>query len=62
MEPIKLECTYEERLSKKDNKPYRAVFIKFNDNYIKPVLISYPERVMIESAQKEIIKPSDFLQ
>jgi len=54
MEPIKLECTYEERVSKKDeSKKYKAIFIRVNDKYEKMVLVSYPEQVMIESTAKE---------
>lgn len=54
MEPIKLECTYEERVSKKDeSKKYKAIFIRVNDKYEKMVLVSYPEQVMIESTVKE---------
>lgn len=54
MEPIRLECTYEERVSKKDeSKKYKAIFIRVNDKYEKMVLVSYPEQVMIESTAKE---------
>lgn len=62
MEPIKLECTYEERVSKKDSsKKYKAIFIKLDDSYEKMVLISYPEQVIIERANKDTVKPSEFL-
>lgn len=62
MEAIKLECTYEERVSKKDSsKKYKAIFIKINDRYEKMVLVSYPEQVMIESEASQVVKPSDFL-
>lgn len=62
MEAIKLDCTYEERVSKKDSsKKYKAIFIKINEHYEKLVLVSYPEQVMIESAANEVVKPTDFL-
>ena len=50
MESLKLECTYEERTSKKDNsKKYKAIFIKIAPNYEKMVLVSVPEQALIES-------------
>lgn len=50
MESIKLECTYEERTSRKDNsKKYKAIFIKIAPNYEKMVLVSVPEQALIES-------------
>ena len=53
MEPIKLECTFEERVSKKDSsKKYKAIFIKISDNYEKMVLVSIPEVALIESKAK----------
>jgi hypothetical protein len=62
MEPIKLECTYEERISKKDSsKKYKAIFIKINDRYEKMILVSYPEQIMIESVETTKLRPDDFL-
>lgn len=61
MEPIKLECTYEERTSKKDEtKKYKAIFIKVNDKYEKMVLVSYPEQVMIEQLVNDQVNPYSF--
>lgn len=61
MEPIKLECTYEERTSKKDeSKKYKAIFIKINDRYEKMVLVSYPEQIMIEQIATDQVNPYSF--
>lgn len=49
MEPIKLDCTYEERTSTKDtNKKYKAIFIKISDKYEKVVFVTVPEQALIE--------------
>lgn len=62
MEPIKLECTYEERKSKKDSsKTYKAIFIKLSENYEKVVMIEYPEQKLIELSANSVIRPDDFL-
>lgn len=62
MEPIKLDCTYEERVSKKDaSKTYKAIFIKINDRYEKMVLVSYPDQIIIESEASKTVSPTDFL-
>lgn len=54
MEAIKLDCTYEERTSTKDNsKKYKAIFIKISDNYEKVVFVSVPEQALIESNNKD---------
>lgn len=60
MEPIKLDCTYEERKSKND-KLYKAIVIRIGE-YEKLVMLSYPEQVLIESLAKTTYKPSDFLE
>lgn len=53
METIKLDCTYEERTSTKDNnKKYKAIFIKISDNYEKVVFVSVPEQALIEANNK----------
>lgn len=50
MEPIKLDCTYEERTSTKDTtKKYKCIIIKIADNYEKVVFLSVPEQALIES-------------
>ena len=50
LEPIKLDCTYEERTSTKDStKKYKAIFIKIADNYEKVVFVSVPEQALIEN-------------
>ena len=57
MEPIKLECTYEERKSKSGNT-FKCVMIKISDNYSKMVMVDVPEQALIESIHKsDIIKP-----
>ena len=45
-----LKCTFEERISTKTNKPYKALFIKLDEsiNYEKIVLLSAPEIALIE--------------
>ena len=48
MKPIILNCTYEERISTKTNKPYKAVFVKLNDSYEKTLFLSYPEVALLE--------------
>ena len=54
METIKLDCTYEERISKKDNtKRYKAIFVKLSPNFEKMILLSVPEMALIESSHKE---------
>ena len=54
METIKLDCTYEERVSKKDNtKHYKAIFVKLSPNFEKMILLSVPEMALIESSHKE---------
>lgn len=54
MEAIKLDCTYEERTSTKDNnKKYKAIFIKISDNYEKVVFVSVPEQALIEANKKD---------
>ena len=52
MEPIKLDCTYEERKSEKTGNMYKAIFIKLAPNYEKVVFIKYPEQVLIEQNAK----------
>lgn len=47
MEPIKLDCTLEERISSKSGKPYKAIFIKLTPNLEK--------MVMPEKAETEVI-------
>lgn len=47
MEPIKLDCTLEERISSKSGKPYKAIFIK-----LTPTL---KKMVMPEKAETEVI-------
>lgn len=44
-----LKCTFEERVSSKTDKPYKAIFIKLSDKYEKIVLLSAPEIALIES-------------
>lgn len=62
MEPIKLECTFEERLTKKgDGSKYKVVVIKLSDKYEKLVFLSYPEQILLESYANEVTRPSDFL-
>lgn len=61
MEPIKLDCTYEERKSKKEDKLYKAIVIRIGE-YEKLVMLSYPEQVLIESLAKVTYKPTDFLE
>lgn len=54
LEPIKIDCTYEERTSTKDsNKKFKALFIKISDKYEKIVFLSVPEQALIESNEKE---------
>lgn len=54
MEAIKLNCTYEERTSKKDgNKTYKCLVIKFADNYEKVIFLTIPEIALIENAHKQ---------
>ena len=48
MDTHKLECTYEDRTSKKDNKKYKAVFIKLSDEYEKMIFLTVPETVLLE--------------
>ena len=48
MEPIKLDCTYEERTSKKDGKLYKAIYIKLASNYERIVFPTVPEQVLLE--------------
>lgn len=56
MEPIKLDCTYEERTSTKDStKKYKAIFIKISDNYEKVVFVTVPEQALIEQNKKTSI-------
>lgn len=60
MEPIKLDCTYEERTSSKDTtKKYKAIYIKIADNYEKVVFLSVPEQALIEQNYKSS-SPYDF--
>ena len=49
LKAIKLDCTYEERISEKTQKPYKAIFIKLSDKYEKTVFVSYPEEALIDS-------------
>ncbi len=44
-----LKATFEERVSTKTGKSYKAIFIKLGDNYEKIVLLSAPEIALIES-------------
>lgn len=61
MEAIKLNCTYEERTSKSDDKKkYKAIFIKISDNYEKVVFVSVPEQALIESNNKEQDYPYNY--
>lgn len=60
MEPIKLDCTYEERKSEKTGNIYKAIFIKITPKYEKVVLIKYPEQVLIEQVSETTIKPNEF--
>ena len=54
METIKLDCTYEERISKKDNtKRYTALFVKLSPNFEKVIYLSVPEKALVESSHKE---------
>ena len=49
MEPIKLDCTYEERTSTKDtSKKYKAVIVKIAPNYEKVVFLTIPEQALLE--------------
>lgn len=43
-----LKCTFEERISTKTGKSYKAIFIKLGNNYEKIVLLSAPEIALIE--------------
>lgn len=45
-----IKCTFEERISTKTNKPYKALFIKLDDSigYEKIVLLSAPEIALLE--------------
>lgn len=52
MDTVNLKCTYEERTSKKDNKKYKAVFIKLSDEYEKMIFLSIPETVLLENSIK----------
>ena len=53
MEAIKLDCTYEERTSKKDtNNTFKAIFIKLAPNFEKVVFLSVPEQALIETSHK----------
>lgn len=53
LETIKLDCTYEERYSKKDaTKKFKAIFVKLSPNFEKCVLLSVPEQALIESSHK----------
>lgn len=57
LEPIKLNCVYEERTSTKDNgKNYKAIFIKISDNYEKVVFLTVPEQALLE----QNAKPTNF--
>ena len=44
-----LKCTFEERVSTKTGKSYKALFIKLGSNYEKIVLLSAPEIALIEN-------------
>ena len=48
LEPIKLDCTYEERYSEKNKKNYKAVFLKISDDYEKIIFLSVPELKLLE--------------
>lgn len=54
LETIKLDCTYEERTSKKDaTQKYKAIIIKLSPNFEKVVFLSVPEQALIEASHKE---------
>lgn len=54
LETIKLDCTYEERTSKKDSTTkFKAVYIKLAPNFEKVVFLSVPEQALIEASHKE---------
>lgn len=62
MEPIKLDCVYEERTSK-EGKTYKAIIIKISDNYEKVVFLSVPEQALLEQNNKKVeetINPYNF--
>lgn len=60
LEPIKLNCTYEERTSTKDtSKKYKAIFVKLADNYEKVVFLTVPEQVLVENNNSSS-SPYDF--
>lgn len=60
MEPIKLDCTYEERTSIKDTtKKYKAIYIKIAPNYEKVVFLTVPEQALLEQNNKSS-SPYDF--
>lgn len=44
-----LKCTFEERVSTKTGKSYKALFIQLGSNYEKIVLLSAPEIALIEN-------------
>ena len=50
LEPIKLDCTFEERTSKKDNTTrYKCLVIRLSNNYEKVIFLTIPEVALIES-------------
>ena len=53
MEPIKVECTYKEQLSKDKTKTFKCLAIKLADNYEKIVFLTYPEQVLLENNYPE---------
>ena len=53
LETIKLDCTYEERVSKTTNNPYKCLVVRLSDDYEKIILMSRPEQALIESSAKK---------
>ena len=65
MEPIKLDCTYEERTSHKKDKQgvtFKAIIIKFPNGYERIVFPTAPEQYLIEhyDSSKSASSPYDF--
>lgn len=55
MEPIKLECTYEERKSKSGSL-FKCLVVKLSPNYSKLVMLDVPEQCLIETQHSQPIK------